>query len=206
MHINDILELNGLSLEQLHEYSYKTGLGLSLVRTLHRFDKEALLNDLFNYTDYLETKDIASQVAIDYRIKSLESIATKYERYYPNTQTYKVFNDVLGFRAFCSDYADIIAAESDTLRIVDMSTGKRNDDGYRGVHVYFQVDNFHYPIEIQFNTLFDRQLNDWLHDYVYKRNYPLSYGQQLREKYEHEVIKSESEFKEIFYGLCGCEE
>ena len=87
-----------------------------------------------------------------------------------------------------------------------MSTGKRNDDGYRGVHVYFQVDNFHYPIEIQFNTLFDRQLNDWLHDYVYKRNYPLSYGQQLREKYEHEVIKSESEFKEVFYGLCGCKE
>lgn len=33
-----------------------------------------------------------------------------------------------------------------------MSHGKANDDGYRGVHVYYQLDNFHYPIEIQYNT------------------------------------------------------
>ena len=45
-----------------------------------------------------------------------------------------------------------------------MSKGKSNDDGYRGVHVYYQKDNKHYPIEIQFNTYSDRQLNDWLHD------------------------------------------
>ena len=31
-----------------------------------------------------------------------------------------------------------------------MSKGKSNDDGYRGVHVYYQKDNKHYPIEIQF--------------------------------------------------------
>ena len=44
-----------------------------------------------------------------------------------------------------------------------MSHGKSVDDGYRGVHLYFQKDNLHYPIEIQFNTLYDRQLNNWLH-------------------------------------------
>lgn len=40
--------------------------------------------------------------------------------------------------------------------IADMSSGKAVDDGYRGVHVYYQKSGKHYPIEIQFNTLFDR--------------------------------------------------
>lgn len=34
-------------------------------------------------------------------MKSLDSILLKYERYYPDNQTRKVFNDILGFRAFC---------------------------------------------------------------------------------------------------------
>ena len=52
-----------------------------------------------------------------------------------------------------------------------MSNGKAVDDGYRGVHVYYQKSGQHYPIEIQFNTLFDRQLNNWLiiHDINLKR-------------------------------------
>ena len=29
---------------------------------------------------------------------------------------------------------------------------------------------------IQFNTLFDRQLNNWLHDYLYKKDYPIETG------------------------------
>ena len=45
-----------------------------------------------------------------------------------------------------------------------------------GVHLYFQMDNDHYPIEIQFNTLYDRQLNNWLHDYLYKKAYPMRSG------------------------------
>ena len=57
-----------------------------------------------------------------------------------------------------------------------MSKGKSNDDGYRGVHIYYQKDNKHYPIEIQFNTYYDRQLNDWLHDKFYKRGYDSFYG------------------------------
>lgn len=176
MHINEILQLNGLSIEQLMSYSYKSQLGLSLKRTLKRFDKEALLAELREYTTQLELQCLDTQIAIDYRIKSEDSIRDKYDRYYPNTEACKVFNDILGFRAFCDDYTDIINAVSEELTIVDMSKGKRRDDGYRGVHVYFQIDNFHYPIEIQFNTLFDRQLNNWLHDYVYKKAYPLEYG------------------------------
>ena len=29
-----------------------------------------------------------------------------------------------------------------------MSAGKANDDGYRGIHVNYQKDGHHYPIEI----------------------------------------------------------
>ena len=82
----------------------------------------------------------------------------KYDRYYPDHQTAKVFNDMLGFRTLCDNYDDILEmSEYDRIRVADLSGGKAKDDGYRGVHVYFQLSNFHYPIEIQYNTYYDRQ-------------------------------------------------
>ena len=44
------------------------------------------------------------------------------------------------------------------------------DDGYRGVHLYFQLYNNHYPIEIQFNNTYTIQLNNWLHDYLRQKD------------------------------------
>lgn len=52
------------------------------------------------------------------------------------------------------------------------------------------------PIEIQYNTYYDRQLNNWLHKYVYKRKYKAQVGYRLRQAYESGKIKNESEFKE----------
>ena len=91
---------------------------------------------------------------MDYKVKSLDSILLKYERYYPDHQTRKVFNDTLEFREFCDSY-DQVLEETSQFRIADMIKGKAVDDGYRGVHVYYQKRGRHYPIEIQFNTLFD---------------------------------------------------
>lgn len=113
----------------------------------------------------------------------------------------KVFNDILGFRAFCDSYDQILEEEISGFRVADMSDGKAIDDGYRGVHVYYQKSGKHYPIEIQFNTLFDRQLNNWLHDYVYKKNYPIETGKILRRKYESGLIRSETEFKEVLKNV-----
>ena len=79
--------------------------------------------------------------------------------------------------------------------------GKAEDDGYRGVHVYYQKSNKHYPIEIQFNTLFDRQLNNWLHEYLYKKDYQIEVGQILRQKYEMGFIKNENQFKEVLNNV-----
>ena len=108
-------------------------------------------------------------MALDYRIKSVQSSVLKYHRYYPDHQARKVFDDLLGFRSLCDNYEDVLALhEIPELRVADMSQGKANDDGYRGIHVYYQLDGHHYPIEIQYNTYYDRQFNNWLHKYIYK--------------------------------------
>lgn len=78
-----------------------------------------------------------------------------------------------------------------------MSMGKAHDDGYRGIHVYYQLSSYHYPIEIQYNTYYDRQLNNWLHKYVYKRNYSNEIGCILRKEYEGGKIRTEKDFLEV---------
>ena len=50
----------------------------------------------------------------------------------------KVFNDILDFWAFCDSYDAVLKLSREKIRIADMSNGKAHDDGYRGVHVYFQ--------------------------------------------------------------------
>lgn len=85
-----------------------------------------------------------------------------------------------------------------------MSKGKSNDDGYRGIHVYFQKDNYHYPIEIQFNTYYDRQFNDWMHDKFYKRGYDNKIGTVLRKQYEDGKIRSLEEFEEVLADVLSC--
>ena len=183
----DVLALNGLSIELLTQLSYRSQLGLSLKRTLRHFEREALIAEL-----------VLSEIALDYRIKSYASIVGKYERYFNSScHVSQVFNDVLGFRAFCDSYNSVLALTSTSFGVADFSRGKAVDDGYRGVHLYFQLDNNHYPIEIQFNTLYDRQLNNWLHDYLYKKTYSNEVGQQLRARYENGKIRNQSEFEEV---------
>ena len=191
-----LLKMNGLSIRILDELSFESHLEISLKKNLHYFDKDLLIAELVTMTEWLDEQEILSGIALDYRVKSLDSIFLKYDRYYPDHQTRKVFNDILGFRAFCDSYDQILGEESSQFRIADMSSGKAMDDGYRGVHVYYQKSGKHYPIEIQFNTLFDRQLNNWLHNYLYKKNYPIATGRIMREKYESGLIRNEREFKE----------
>lgn len=82
-----------------------------------------------------------------------------------------------------------------------MREGKAKNDGYRGIHLYFQINHSYYPIEIQVNSYYDRQLNNWLHKYLYKRNYPDGIGNALREAYECGKIKNEKEFQEVLINV-----
>ena len=196
-----LLKMNGLSVKILDMLSFESHLRIPLKKNLHYFDKDSLIEELMEMTEWLDEQELLSEIALDYRIKSLDSILMKYERYYPDHQTRKVFNDILGFRAFCDSYEQILEEKSPQFRIADMTKGKSADDGYRGVHVYYQKSGRHYPIEIQFNTLFDRQLNNWLHDYLYKKNYPIEIGKIMRDKYESGFIRNEHEFKEVLNNV-----
>lgn len=199
-----LLETNGLSMEILSRLSYKSTLGKSLKNNLNAFEKEVLIQDALAATDWFDANTALEDVAIDYRVKSEESIRSKYDRYYPDRPVMKVFNDLLGFRTLCASYDEVLALDIPQIKVVDMSCGKARDDGYRGVHIYYKEDNFHYPIEIQFNTFLDRQLNDWLHDYVYKKSYPAAVGQELRRMYEQGQFTNLNAFEEaLTYVLSG---
>jgi hypothetical protein len=52
--------------------------------------------------------------------------------------------------------------------ITDQTTGKKNDDGYKGIHVYIRPNNHVFPIEVQFWTRTHALLNQYLHDNIYK--------------------------------------
>ena len=203
--IVDILKMNGLSIEIFDILSYQSNLGKSLKHNLHDFDHDELMRELLEMTCWFQEQSVLEDIALDYRVKSMDSIELKYKRYYPNRQIRQVFNDILGFRAFCDNYTELLNDKSENLRIVDMSNGKSNDDGYRGVHLYYQRDNFHYPIEVQFNTLYDRQLNNWLHIYLYKKGYPDEIGIEMRKAYEEGRVRNAYEFEEVLKDvLCSC--
>lgn len=196
--IDDILKKDGLSLDKMKSLSYRSNLGIHLKKNLHYFDKERLFEELDRINAWYDSCDILHNIATDYRIKSVQSARLKYERFFPDHQTRKVFDDMLGFRTLCDNYEDILTLNNcQNIRVANMSKGKAQDDGYRGVHIYFQLSNYHYPIEIQYNTYYDRQLNNWLHKYVYKRTDDNSIGCTLRKEYENGQIRTEIEFKEV---------
>lgn len=199
-----ILEKIGLSIEILESLSYRTDLKTSMKRTLRHFDKEEVLKDVRYARQWYNMQDILYKLPVDLRIKSIGSASIKFDRY-PNSTFSSVFNDILGFRSICSNYEEVLSLKAEEkIRIVDMSKGKSNDDGYRGIHVYFQKDNHHYPIEIQFNTYYDRQFNDWMHDKFYKRGYDNKIGTVLRKQYEDGKIKSPEEFEEVLADVLSC--
>lgn len=196
-----ILEKIGLDIDVLEELSYKSNLDVSFKRTISHFDKAKVKIDISKVRNWYNGNPILEDLPIDFRIKSIQSAMLKYDRY-PNATFNRVFNDLLGFRVICSSYEEVLELSIESkLRIVDMSNGKNIDDGYRGIHVYYQKDNHHYPIEIQFNTYYDRQFNDWLHDKFYKRNIDPLIVKRLRKEYEDGKIKSSKDLEEVLQNV-----
>lgn len=187
------MDINKL-VRSLDSVSYETKLGKNLKNTLRKFDRNELMEELKDYRLFLKKrKDIL--VDYTYRIKSIQSINLKYDRYYPSKEINACFNDILGIRMIVENYD--INIKNDKIRHVDMSKGKKNDDGYRGYHIYYKKSNYHYPIEVQFFTERDYIFNMWLHKYVYKYK-DNSIGIKLRELYDKNIIMTEEYFKEEF--------
>lgn len=204
--MSNILQRDGLTIELLGKLSYKSELGINLKKNLHYFEKEKLFDELVKINEWYDEFAELYDLAIDYRIKSIQSAILKYNRFYPDHQTRKVFDDLLGFRSLCDNYEDVLKlSDIPEIRIADMSKGKAKDDGYRGVHAYFQLSGNHYPIEIQYNTYYDRQFNNWLHKYIYKKDYDSEIGLKLRKLYESAKIQTEYDFKEALeHVLSDC--
>lgn len=198
----DLLEKDGLSIDLLNKLSYRSVLNLNLKQDLHYFNKAELLSEIEKVIEWYDATISDYEIPIDYRIKSVQSATLKYQRYFPDHQARKVFNDLLGFRSLCDNYDEVLSLASlEGIRFADMTKGKAIDDGYRGIHVYYQRDSRSYPIEIQYNTYYDRQLNNWLHAYLYKREYPDTVGQTMRKAYECGRIHNENDFKEVLESV-----
>ena len=179
-------------IRDLDAISYKTGLGKNLRNTLRKVDKEDLMRELTDYRLFLRKRRRLLN-KYTYRIKSLHSLKLKYDRYYPTKEIGVCFNDLLCIRVIVESYD--IDLHSENIKHVDMSNGKKNDDGYRGYHIYYKKSNYHYPIEVQFFTERDYIFNMWLHKYVYKYENN-AIGIKLKDLYDEGIITNEDDFKE----------
>lgn len=179
----------------LDKLSYKSNLNKSLKNTLRKFNKEDIMTELLDIRGFYEKNQLLTTIKFDYRIKSFQSSLLKYDKYFPSTELKKCFNDLLGFRIVIDNYNELDNISLENFRIADMRNGKANDDGYRGIHLYYQKSNRHYPIELQINTVKDRIFNDWLHQELYKYVSNNNIGIELRKKYDDVIITSLEDFK-----------
>lgn len=79
------------------------------------------------------------------------------------------------------------------FRVVDLRNGKKMDDGYRAIHLYYQRDNLAYPIEIQLWCGNDFQFNVWSHRHIYKYD-TADIGKKMYQLYCDNEIYNEEEF------------
>ncbi len=175
----------------LDKISYTTTLGQSLKQiSLRKTPIETILADINIYRSaYMNI--VVQENLIGSRFKSEDSTIRKYEKTIRNGGGFKqCFNDVLGFRLRFDKYPNEFP---EYFRVVDLRDGKKVDDGYRAIHLYYQKDNLAYPIEIQLWCADDYQFNVWSHKLVYKY-YNEEVGKILYERYKSGMINSEKEF------------
>lgn len=189
-----------ISKEILDELSYRSGLGQSLKQiSLSQTPLERILQDIgkyrSNYVDILIQENL-----IGSRFKSDDSIYRKYEKTLRNHGGFKqCFNDVLGFRLHMEEYP---IEFPEYFRVVDLRNGKKTDDGYRAIHLYYQRDNLAYPIEIQLWCGKDFQYNVWSHRYIYKYDTE-DIGKVMYQLYVEEGISTEKEFIDCLERVRG---
>ncbi|RHO80150.1 hypothetical protein DW058_16810, partial [Clostridiaceae bacterium AF42-6] len=180
-----------ISREILDELSYTSRLGRSLKQiSLRQTPLELILEDIGRYrANYIDT--LIQENLIGSRFKSDDSIMRKYKKTLRTNGGFKqCFNDVLGFRLKMDEYP---VNYPEYFRVVDLRQGKKVDDGYRAIHLYYQRDNLAYPIEIQLWCGADYYFNVWSHQHLYKYKDP-ELGKLLYKEYQSGQIKSETDF------------
>lgn len=180
-----------ISKEILDVLSYQSQLKRSLKQiSLSQTPLEEILEDIGRYrASYIDV--LVQENLIGSRFKSEDSIIRKYEKTLKNNGGFKqCFNDVLGFRLKYETYPTEFP---EYFRVVDLRSGKKIDDGYRAIHLYYQRDNKAYPIEIQLWCGKDYYFNMWSHRHVYKYK-KTEIGKKLYEMFETGSIQKEEDF------------
>lgn len=189
-----------ISREILDMLSYRSTLGQSLKQiSLRATPLESILDDIAKYrSSYIDV--LVQENLIGSRFKSEDSIIRKYEKTLRTGGGFKqCFNDVLGFRLRFAEYP---GSFPDYFRAVDLRQGKRVDDGYRAIHLYYQRDSLAYPIEVQLWCGRNYLFNLWSHQYVYKYQAP-EIGRQLYREYSEGSIDTEQVFLNRLRDLEG---
>jgi ppGpp synthetase/RelA/SpoT-type nucleotidyltranferase len=203
--VNDLL-LNKIDelfpvLAKLSSYSVKRF--SSLKRTIDRFSFDDVFDEILDYFeeqdsqlsdlgDYLKAFDTPN-IDVGYRLKSEDSLHMKWEKNMGrHKQLREVCNDVIGIRlianyepnVFMTDLLNLKSQLDYTIDIVNFyETPKSNDDGYRGIHLYFRNNPKCFPIEIQIWSYREALLNFYTHEVIYKRKSSteaIQYSMQLR--------------------------
>lgn len=165
-------------------------MGLNLKRTYDPADKEfigivARLHEEFTFhtleyiEDLMDIMDEYKEIDFTFRYKDPISIIQKMENQTIRKPLNKTVNDALGLRFIINcdtktllniamELKDAYPITDGNCRVVDQTEGKKNDDGYKGIHVYSKYNNNTFPIEIQLWTRVHALLNEYLHDNIYK--------------------------------------
>lgn len=177
------------SLDHLQRWSLETSLGRSTNKLAITPDVlEIVRSDALVYLEQMEDDEDINRLC--YRVKSPASINTKVERH-AGLRFQSIFNDLLGIRIRCDEYPDTYP---DYYRVADLRNGKSCDDGYRAVHLYYRMSNYHYTIEVQLWSDNDYDFNSWMHATSYKYTDP-SVTKYLRELYDAGFIQNEEGFR-----------
>lgn len=114
-----------------------------------------------------------SDIDVSYRFKTESSLRQKWERNYDmGRPLWKVCNDLIGFRMIIDQPQDFLQTQDwkidgvDTRVVNFYNNPKSPDDGYRGVHLYFDGTSF--PVELQIWNRSDAILHFYSHDEIYK--------------------------------------
>ena len=78
--MSNMLERDGLTLELLKQLSYKSELDINLKKNLHYFDQNSLFEELQKINNWYDEFLELHELALDYRIKSVQSSVLKYHR------------------------------------------------------------------------------------------------------------------------------
>jgi hypothetical protein len=173
-------EINRMHREFSNAY-FETGRmeKINLSRTIgnvpasHIYQYRLTLHECVN--DYLMTANI--EMKYFYRVKTRESIDDKIQRYSTRENQYPVnnwLNDIFGARIVLE-----AGAIQSIISLLDVWKNEfnlknwyvRDQDGYRGLHVYFKnQSNFYYPWELQIWDEQDIQSNIHHHE-QFKRSF-----------------------------------